>query len=160
MPRRRTSSPAQRAGRPQPRAEAEGRRPGKRAPHPGGLKGRENFVRFDVSRTVRGAEQRCRPPQKSRGPPGRTALSISPPRASACGLRCPGLRSPGPLGRPESMGRGDAVLAGSNKIAEWQRSLNPLLLGRSLAPLLAGAVDTERVSLEILEHLSGQLRRV
>jgi hypothetical protein len=57
------------------------------------------------------------------------------------------------------MGRGDAILAGSNKIAEWQRSLNSVLPGRSLAPLLAGAIDTERVSLEILEHLSGQLRR-
>jgi len=54
-----------------------------------GLKDRENLLRSCGCQTSG---------QQSRSLSGRTALSISPPRASAYDLS-PGLRSPGPLGR-------------------------------------------------------------
>jgi hypothetical protein len=61
-----------------------------RRPHRCGLKGRENPTRQE----------------SSRGPSGRNGVAYLPPRASAFGLRCPGLRSPGPLGRtgPDVLG--------------------------------------------------------
>jgi hypothetical protein len=109
------SPPAQRAGRPQPRAEAEGRCPGKKGTpslRPEGPREPARLILFAPTEALsdvvghlkkssndwlrnRGPQT---PGQLSRGLSGRTALSISPPRASACGLS-PGLRSPGPLGR-------------------------------------------------------------
>jgi hypothetical protein len=82
--------PAQRVGRPQPRAEAEGRCPGKKGvPNRCGLKGRENPTRQD----------------SSRGPSGRSALSsLHPghrPSASALGSILPARwagREPNALG--------------------------------------------------------------
>jgi len=88
---------------------------GKRQPHPCGLKGRETLhalprlARTEALSDVGGHLRKSSndwlrnrgpqtPGQQSRGLSGRTALSISPPRASAYGLG-PGLRSPGPLGR-------------------------------------------------------------
>jgi hypothetical protein len=75
---------------------------GKRTPYPCGLKGRENLFRCRRPPQEGLDQMVSQPPQtpgqQSRDLSGRTALSISPPRASACGLS-PGLRSPGPLGR-------------------------------------------------------------
>ena len=77
--------PAQRVGRSQPRAEAEGRCPGK--------KRRFQSLRPERSREPDSPRQLSRPFRPQR-------VVIPPPRASAFGLS-PGLHSPDPLGRTE-----------------------------------------------------------
>jgi|GEM_PF-5627648 len=80
-------------------------------PIPGDLKGRETFARLvllartEVLSDFVGHLKSSQDGLPNRGPQTldqrsrRIALSISSPRASACGLG-PGIRSPGPLGRP------------------------------------------------------------